>query len=74
MSEREDLQHRVDVVLENLAIAMEGWRNTGLDPNSALREAKELHEEATWEQQNDLAERLVSAVDQAERQIQHGRS
>ncbi len=74
MSEREDLQRRVNVVLENLAIAMEGWRNTGLDPNSALREARELHEEASWEQQTDLAEGLVSAIDQAERQIGHGRS
>jgi hypothetical protein len=74
MSEREDLQSRVGIVVENLAIGMEAWRNTGQVPNSALREARELHEEATWEQQTDLAERLTSAIDQAERQIQRGRS
>jgi hypothetical protein len=74
MSEREDLQSRVDIVLENLAIAMESWQNTGLDPNSALREGKELREEAIWEQQADLAARLADAIGQAERQIERGRS
>jgi hypothetical protein len=74
MSEREDLQSRVDVVLENLAIAMESWRNTSLEPNTALREARELHEEATWERQTDLGERLESAIDEAEREIARGLS
>jgi len=73
MSEREDLQRHVDAVLADLSIGMEGWRNTGQAPNSVLQEAKELHEEAGWEQQSDLADRLAGAIEQAEREIEHRR-
>ena len=74
MTEREDLKHRIDTVLEVLAIDMEGWRNDGIVPNSALTEARELKEEAGWESQPDLSERLTTAIEQAEREIEHGRS
>jgi hypothetical protein len=73
MSEREDLKSRIDIVLEDLLVAMEAWQRTGQVPNMALREARELQEEATWEQQNDLAQRLASAIEEAEQQIARGR-
>jgi hypothetical protein len=73
MSEREDLKSRIDIVLEDLLVAMEAWQRTGQVPNMALREARELQEEATWEQQNDLAQRLASAIGEAEQQIERGR-
>jgi hypothetical protein len=74
LTEREDLEHRIDTVLEVLAIDMEGWRHDGLVPNSALTEAKELKEEAGWEKQPDLSERLTAAIERAEREIEQGRS
>jgi len=73
MSEREDLQRQVDTVLEDLSIGMEAWRNTGQAPNSVLQEAKELREEAGWERQTDLADRLAGAIEQAEREIERAR-
>lgn len=73
MSEREDLKARIDIVLENLAVDMDGWRRSGLAPNSTLAEARELAEEATWEKQDDLADRLSSAIQHAEREIAQGR-
>lgn len=73
MTEREDLKHRIDTVLEVLAIDMEGWRNDGIVPNSALTEARELKEEAAWEKQTDLSDRLATAIAQAEREIELGR-
>ncbi len=74
MTEREDLKHRIDTVLEVLAIDMEAWRHDGLVPNSALTEARELKEEAGWEKQPDLSERLTTAIAQAERELEQGRS
>jgi hypothetical protein len=74
LTEREDLKHRIDTVLEVLAIGMEGWRNDGIVPNSALTEARELKEEAGWESQPDLSDRLTAAIEQAEREIEQGRS
>jgi hypothetical protein len=74
LTEREDLKHRIDVVLEVLATDMEAWRHDGLAPNSALTEARELKEEAGWENQTDLADRLTTAIGQAEREIEQGRS
>jgi hypothetical protein len=74
LTEREDLKHRIDTVLEDLAIGMEGWRHDGLVPNSVLTEARELQEEAGWEKQPDLADRLGTAIAQAEREIELGRS
>jgi hypothetical protein len=74
LTEREDLKHRIDVVLEVLATDMDVWRHDGLVPNSALTEARELKEEADWEKQPDLSERLTAAIAQAEREIEQGRS
>jgi hypothetical protein len=74
LTEREDLNHRIDTVLQVLATDMEGWRHDGLIPNSALTEARELKEEAVWEKQTDLSERLATAIAQAEREIEQGRS
>lgn len=74
LTERDDLKHRIDVVLQVLATDMEGWRRDGLVPNTSLAEARELKEEATWEQQADLAERLDTAIAEAEREIERGRS
>jgi hypothetical protein len=74
LTEREDLNHRIDIVLQVLATDMEGWRHDGLVPNSALTEARELKEEAGWEKQSDLSERLATAIAQAEREIERGRS
>jgi hypothetical protein len=74
LTEREDLNHRIDVVLQVLATDMEGWRHDGLVPNAALTEARELKEEAGWENQGDLSERLAAAIAQAEREIEQGRS
>jgi hypothetical protein len=73
LTEREDLEHRIDVVLQVLATDMEGWRHDGLVPNSALTEARELKEEAGWEKQPDLSDRLATAIAQAEREIELGR-
>jgi hypothetical protein len=74
LTEREDLKHRIDVVLQVLATDMAAWRHDGLVPNSALAEARELKEEAGWENQADLAERLATAIAQAEREIEQGHS
>jgi hypothetical protein len=74
LTEREDLNRRIDVVLQVLATDMEAWRHDGLVPNSALTEARELQEEATWEKQTDLSDRLGTAIAQAEREIEQGRS
>ncbi len=73
LTEREDLKHRTDIVLQVLATDMEAWRHDGLVPNSVLTEARELKEEAAWEKQNDLSEQLSAAIAQAEREIGQGR-
>ncbi len=74
LTEREDLKHRTDLVLQVLATDMDAWRHDGLVPNSALTEARELKEEAAWEKQSDLSDRLATAIAQAEREIELGRS
>jgi hypothetical protein len=74
LTERADLNHRIDVVLQVLATDMEAWRHDGLVPNSVLTEARELQEEASWEKQTDLSDRLATAIAQAEREIELGRS
>ncbi|MGH3300908.1 MAG: hypothetical protein ACRDOK_04320 [Streptosporangiaceae bacterium] len=73
MSEREDLAARIEVVLRQMSMDLEGWRRDGLARNSTLRAARELLEEAQWEGQTDLAGRLASGIQEFEDEVEHGR-
>jgi hypothetical protein len=73
VSELEDLTARIEVVLRQMSLDLDGWRRDGLARNSTLTQARELLEEAQWEQQSDLAGRLASRIEEFEGEIEHGR-